>query len=126
MAITDEDRTFNEKTTGEYSFTMLNEAGAAIALASIVTAKLTLKDVSTGDTINSRSEQSIVNLNNVTIHATSGLVTWSIQQDDNKIVTAAARGKLERHEATFDIVFSTNKRLTFTEIILVRSMNVVS
>lgn len=68
------------------------DAGTAVPLTDISTATLTLKDES-GNTINSRSAQNVKNANNVTIHSTSGLVTWAMQAGDTTVAgTAAAVG----------------------------------
>ncbi len=108
-------RTVNKLTSLPYTSTLQSNttAGTALALSLIDTVALTLKDVATGTIINSRDEQDAKNANNVTIHATTGLLTWEMQAADNAIVTSTtAHGLLEHHRATFDIVYDTTKRMT--------------
>jgi len=111
MALTEDQRTFNELSTGVYTATLLDETGAAVALASLDSLKLTLLDLATDTVINSRDRQNVLNVNNVVFHATSGLLTWTIQQEDNVIVTAATTDDAsEKHLAIFEAVWSTTKR----------------
>lgn len=95
-----------EKTTPKYTATLLDEDGNAIPLSSIDTITLTLYNLSatTRDVINSRNAQDVKNTNNVTIHATSGLLTWSMQIADNAIADALKR--VERHRACFVFTYS--------------------
>ncbi len=93
------------------TFTLVDNAGVVVPLANIDAATLTLYDLGTYEPgasptvgiINSRDAQSVLNANNVTVHSTSGLVTWAMQDEDNPIVTP--RRQLERHRAmfTFDV-----------------------
>ena len=88
-----------EKTSAKYTFTLKDENGNAVASASLSTLTLTLKNLDTGLPINLRDAQNVLNLNNVTIHATSGLLTWAIQPLD--MVVVDAKQLQERHRATF-------------------------
>ncbi len=89
------------------TFTLENEAGLAIPLAQLTGAFRTLIDEETYDpgaspavgVLNARDWQDILNAHDVTIHSTSGLVTWTMQPEDNLIVTP--RRQVERHIATF-------------------------
>lgn len=111
MTITDAQRKFNELSSGVYTATLTDENGDAVPASAINSLKLTLKDVDSGTIINSRDRQDVLNTNNVTVHATSGLLTWTIQPADNAIVSASkADGDIERHLAVFELVFSTTKR----------------
>lgn len=93
-----------------FVFTLTDESGAVIPLANLSTAQLTLYDLETRDpagspatgVINSRDLQDVKNANNVTIHATNGTVTWSMQPADNPIVTD--RRQVEIHRAEFRFV----------------------
>ncbi len=69
-------------------------AGAAVALTDISTATLTLTDES-DNVINSRNAQNVKNANNVTIHSTSGLVTWTMQAADTTVAGSAAAVAVE-------------------------------
>ena len=100
-----------ERTTTKYTAALLDPDGAAIALASVDTIKLTLIDVTLGTTINSRAGQNVKNANNVTLHSTSGLLTWEIQAADTAIVGTLEAGEIEEHLATFSVVFNTSKEM---------------
>lgn len=113
-----------ERTSGKYTATIQDAAGTALPLASIVSAVLTLTDIKTGTVINSRDAQDVLNANNVTIHNTSGLLTWSLQPADNVIVTSSEEWEL--HLAVFDIVYSTDQRLVHKAYILVENISGVS
>jgi len=113
-----------ERTSARYLATLEDETETPVLLSAIDTAKLTLTDVETGTTINSRSEQDIKNANNVTIHATSGLLTWLLQPADSVIVTAGNDHEL--HRAVFFIVFSTTQRTIHEVYFLVENITGVS
>jgi hypothetical protein len=105
------DRTFNELSSGEYSATLVDEHGDPVPLSEITSLQLTLVDFNTGEVINDRDHQDALNTNDVTVHPTSGLLTWSIQPEDNIIVTNTIKdGTVERHRATFELQFGENKR----------------
>ena len=69
-------------TTPRFTATLVDEDGTAIALASLSTLVLTLIDTKDRAVINGRDRKDALNANNVTVHATSGLVTWAIQAAD--------------------------------------------
>lgn len=92
-----------EGTGAVYTATLKDSAEVPIPKANITTIKLTLYNVSDGSIINSRDDQNVKDLNNVTIHATSGLLTWTMQAADNPIVgTAIAVGRTEEHRGLFE------------------------
>jgi len=93
-----------ERTSAVYTSTIEDDQGNAIPLASISSIQLTLHDVATGEIINSRDDQDVLNANNVTIHATSGLLTWVLQLEDNIIQTAVS--VVEHHIALFEFIAS--------------------
>lgn len=84
-----------EKETGTYSFTLKDESGAAVAAASLTTATLTLYEPESGQIVNSRTGQNVLNLNNVTIDA-DGKVAWSIQLADVTLLDAARASEVHR------------------------------
>lgn len=116
--------TLNELTSASYTATLQDTDGNAIPVAAIVTAQLTLTDVDTGEVVNGRDAQNILNANNVTIHATSGLLTWSIQPADNAVQTAGVQQELRR--AVFDVVYNTDQRLVHETYWLVKNLSEVS
>lgn len=95
---------FNERTSGQITFTVVDQAGAAVPLAAVSAIALSLYDRLTGRVLNTRSRQNVLNTNNVTYHATSGLLTWSVQPADNAIVDD--RLELETHIAEFSLTWT--------------------
>lgn len=92
-----------ERTNGAYEATLLDEDGVAISLASIDSITLTLIDEDSGDVVNGRSAQNVLNANGGTMHATSGLFRWEWSPADTAIVGSAPPGDPERHLATFTV-----------------------
>ncbi len=109
----------NEQSSKTVSFTLKDNTGTVIPLTAISTATLTLYDMGTYvpngspvvGIINGRDAQNVKNANNVTLHATSGLVTWSMQPADNEIVTS--RRQIERHRAEFRFVLTNAAELDY-------------
>lgn len=94
--------------TGVFAGTVKDPDGVAIPLANITSATLTLTDAASGSTVNSRSNQNVLNLNNVTIDATTGALVWAIQVGDTTLLSALA--DFEEHVATFTIAFNPNSQ----------------
>jgi hypothetical protein len=90
MTLNQDDRTFIEETTGIYRFTLngvlINGSLTPVPASLLDSFTLTLYDKYSGEIINNRDGQDILNANNVIVAATSGVVTWSIQSKDNPIV----------------------------------------
>lgn len=105
-----------EGTTPKYTATLQDEDGTAIAQADITSITLTLYNLSatTRDIINSRSAQDINNTNQVTIHATSGLLTWSMQAADTAIQDSNKR--VERHRALFVFTWDSGAKKGVHEV----------
>lgn len=109
----------NEQSSKTITFTLKDNAGAAVPLSAIDTATLTLYDMDTGTPgaspttgiINGRDAQNIKNAHDVTIAATSGLITWELQPEDSVIVTA--RRQVERHRAEFLFVATSGATLDY-------------
>lgn len=91
--------TCNERTSPIYTGTLTDSVGDAVPLAAISTLTLTLFDQQTGQILNSRDSQDVKNANNVTVAATSGLLTWQLQPADTAIIDGAKA--VERHLALF-------------------------
>jgi len=72
-----------EGQSGEIEFTMLDQADAAVQKATLVTLTLHLYDKRSGAIINGRENQNALDMNGVTMHATSGLVIWAMVPEDN-------------------------------------------
>jgi len=99
----------HEKETGLFTAIITGNDGVTpIPLASLLTLTLTLYAIiadGTASFINARNHQNVLNANNVTVHATSGLLTWSIQALDTTLVEAAL--PFERHIALFEWTTAT-------------------
>lgn len=104
-----------ERTSGVITFTVEDESGSPVALAAVTTFTLTLYDRDTRQIINSRQNQNVLNANNVTMHATSGLVTWTVQPADMACVSERAQ---EIHVALFVITWNSGAKQTSAELIL--------
>jgi hypothetical protein len=96
-----------ERSTGSYTATLQDEAGSPIALVSLTSLTLSLYDVNTGTVLNSRNNQNVLNLNNVTFGVTGGLLTWSVQAADNAVVGSRS---LERHRAVFEYTWASGAK----------------
>lgn len=96
-----------EKTTHVYSCTIKDENDTAVPAAQLNTLTLTLYAVQTGTIINSRSQQNILNANNVTVNS-SGVLTWTMQPNDNIIVNDALDE--ETHVALFEWTYSSGTK----------------
>lgn len=96
----------SEQETPIYTFTLKDEEGAPIAASSLTTATLTLYAVPSGTILNSRNGQSILNTNNVTI-SELGVVTWTLQVNDVKILDDTKR--IEVHRALFLFTWGSNR-----------------
>ena len=70
-----------EDTSGTYTGRLVDETGTPVSSANIDTATLSLYDTADDAIINSRSEQNVLNANQVTID-TSGLITWAFLAAD--------------------------------------------
>lgn len=104
--LSDEELTIPAGATKTYTATV-DDNGAAIALASVSTLVLTLWDRATNKIVNSRDAQDVKNANNVTYHATSGLLTWSIQAGDTNLVGGSQQQ--ETHRAKFVLTTTGGK-----------------
>ena len=112
-----------EKTTQLYTANFVDETGVGIPSASLNTLTMTLYDAITNAAINARSTQNILNANNVTV-SSSGLLTWTMQPNDNAILNAglaqelhfalfqwtwtSGTSKAGKHQAAFSVVNLAN------------------
>lgn len=92
----------NEGTTAIYTANLVDEAGVAIPLENIDILTLTLCNKNDFSIINNRSQQNILNNNDVTVDS-NGLITWNMQPEDNVIVSSKIEyGHLETHIIFFE------------------------
>ncbi len=98
-----------EKTTLRFTATLLDETGAAIPAAGLSALTLTLynRDSATQEIVNSVSAADILNTGRGTVHATSGLLTVTLQPDDNAIVDTTK--DLEWHRALISGTYGGTK-----------------
>ena len=96
---------YKPNSTATFSATILDAAGAVVPAADLTTATLTLKRGST--VINSRDSQNVLNVNNVAINSSGGMV-WSVQVAD-----VAATTRCE-HRAEFVFTTSSGETITAT------------
>jgi len=102
----------DESTSAVYTATLQDETGTVIPSAAIDSITMTLTEMSGGEVVNSRNAQDVLNANNCTMHATSGLFTWNVQPADVAITlsTIAVDAK-ERHKALITVVWNTTKKM---------------
>lgn len=97
----------NERSTFVYTAILKDEDGNPVELAAIDSLTLTIIEEESGDVVNSRNAQDVLNNNNVTLHASTGLLTWNVQVLDTAIVnTETPYGSFETHIATFTIAWT--------------------
>jgi len=116
-------RNIAQNTSQVYTALVKDENDAVIALSRIDSIVLTLYNVHTNAIINNRDSQNVLNANNVTVHATSGLLTWDMQPADNVIIIDAL--KFETHRALFEWTYDTNKTGKHEVELIVRNLSMV-
>ncbi len=75
--------TARDRVAGEYTFTIRDKAGVILTALTTLRLSLYIKGSAGPTYINSRQNQDVLNLNNVTFVA--GIVTWSLQPADNAL-----------------------------------------
>ena len=116
MAISSQTHDVQERQTATVTFTLRDQAAAAVPSAQLTTALITLYDQRTQTVINSRNAQNVLNLNNVAMHDTSGVVTWTVQIADQAIQNAQL--EVEKHIALFSFTWSAGAKAWAHEVIL--------
>tara|TARA_Y100000361_G_scaffold142162_1_gene147920 strand:+ start:1235 stop:1627 length:393 start_codon:yes stop_codon:yes gene_type:complete len=121
------ERRVEEKITARYKVILSDEAGAVIPLSDMTTITLTLYDDYTGTIINSRNAQNVKNTNNVT-YTEAGLLTWTLQPNDNIIVSSDVRtNSYEKHIALFEFTWDSGAKAGKHELeFQVRQINKVT
>jgi hypothetical protein len=115
MPIPDNERVVGEKTNAKFTGTFKDESGTVVPLSALSALKLT-QYLDDGTIINSRDSQDAKNANNVTFHATSGLLTWILQQADTAIIGNDPNTELEKHNFEFEFTYiSGSDTLVFRE-----------
>lgn len=101
----------NERSTTTYTVMLNDEDGNPVLTSAMVSLTLTFCTTTLGTEINGRTDQNILNANDVTY--TDGAIVWDMQQIDNAIIDGAGENP-ELHLATFSAVWNTDKRKTWT------------
>jgi hypothetical protein len=101
-------QTVSERSTAQYTCTLVDQAGATVTSLTALT--LSLIDVDSGAVINSRDAQDVNGKGNVTV--ADGVVTWVLQPDDNVILAPARDSEL--HRAIFHATWEAGE-LTWTQ-----------
>ncbi len=116
-----------EKTTLRFTATLVDETGAAIPSSGVSALTLTLynRDSAAKEIINSVTAVNILNTGRGTLHATSGLLTVTLEPLDNAIVDSAS--DLEWHRALIEGTYAAGAKAFKHEIDWqVRNLNKVS
>lgn len=100
-------RTVEEKTTFKYTATLKDEDGVVIPAADLDTLTLTLYDKAAGTIINSQNDTNVLNANNGTVHATSGLFTMLFKPADNPMVGTPDDDITEEHVVLFEWTYNS-------------------
>lgn len=97
-----------EGTTPKITFDIEDEDGNTISASNLDTFTLTLFNLDDSDNtiINSRSDQDVLNTNNVTVDS-EGAVVWSVQALDTIIV---GTDNIERHRAVFAWTYNSGNK----------------
>lgn len=108
-----------EGATATYGTTLLDQACNPIQ-AALDTLTLTLKDLVTGEIINGRDNQNVLNVNGVTINA--GELQWQIAPEDSVVPPSLAAkikpGGASRTIVRFEWTWNTGSRRSWHELIL--------
>lgn len=116
-----------ERTSLRMTATLLDETGAAIPSSGVTAMTLTLynRDSTNKEIINSVSAVNILNAGRGTLHATSGLLTVTLDPADNQIIDSTA--DQEWHRALIEGTYAAGAKAFKHEIDFpVRNLNKVS
>jgi hypothetical protein len=113
-----------EKTTQVLTCTIKDETDTVIPVAQIGTLTLTLYNQESRSIINTRDNQNVLNANNVTVHSTSGLLTWLLQPADTAIETTSK--SIEVRVALFQWTFGSSKQGKHEIVFKIRNLEKVS
>lgn len=115
-----------KQSTLQMTMTLVDEAGVPMALDSIATATLTIyaRDEPTQPVINSVDHVDIKNTGRGAIHATSGLLTLTLDPLDNIVQNSA--NDLEWHRFLIEVVYSSTKKLKYEIEAPVRNLSKVT
>ena len=104
--------TVNEKGTAVFTASLVDTSSDGVGYGTLTGLTLTLYDKDTGVFLNGRNAQDVLSgdgasTNNVVV-SSSGLVTWTMQPEDNRIVSGCLPpGAAETHVALFQWKWGT-------------------
>lgn len=114
----------NEGSTFEWTGTMKDENGLALAPTDLASLTCTLYDEDTGQIINSRNSQNVLNANNFTLSsASSANISWDSPMADNPIIDDAK--ETEVHIALIRWTYGTGAAFGGSKEIAIRVVNLV-
>lgn len=91
----------DERSSGTYECTLHDQAGDAITTARLTSLKIKLVERTLGTVINSRNEQSVLNVNGGALSAL-GVFTWTFGPLDTAII-GTGNPAVEEHLAIFSL-----------------------
>lgn len=100
-------RRTNQRATPVYRATVVDQDGDAIPAATLTGLTLTVFDVATGQHLNDRIAQDVLNANGVTVSSLGALV-WTMSPADNEIVNDTL--EIEPHRAIFSWTWGSANR----------------
>lgn len=100
-------------------FTFRDEERLPIPKADVTSLTLTLYDARTGDIVNSRDNQDVLDNHGVTLGATNGEVRWSVSTADTAIGDDTA--DTEQHVGLFTVRWGTDK--AFSHMVILNVIN---
>lgn len=98
-----------ETQSGTVTTTILDETGAAVTLASVTTMTMTSYDSETKQIVGARNGQDVLNTNNCTYHATSGLFTWTVLIADT-VLANQTKKHVETHVHRLRVTWSSGAK----------------
>jgi hypothetical protein len=108
-----------ERQSLRVGFTWLDETNTPIPLADVTSLTLSLRNPRTGDMLNSRDGQDVLNTNGVTFDATTGETVWEVTPDDLTIVDDTL--DIEERHGLFRLEWGVNK--AFEHRVVLRAAN---
>lgn len=102
--------------------TITDEDGNPITSAMIDSLVVTIVEVNSGDIVNGRDNQNVLNSNGGTLDDMTGLFSFQVVPDDTAIVNSSTLiGNVEEHLATFSLTWNTNRKIHWTYSILIQN-----
>ena len=124
---TDPTMSVREKDTVRVPFTLFDELGAGIPLASMNALTVTVTERQEGGYVNGRNATSILNANGGAFDASGGTGYWLMTPTDNTIVNGGTQyGEEEIHDILFQFTYSVTKRGSVSLVLAVKRIKFIS